>query len=69
MNQVISFFVKAFSNDLLNKELELKNDREYVIKFATSLKKAREDIHVTDYSVSKEEQLASKSSGLAKASR
>ncbi|AXT29944.1 hypothetical protein [Pseudoalteromonas tunicata] len=69
MNQVISFFIKAFSNESLNKELELKNDREYVIHFATSLKKAREDIHVTDYSVSKEEQLTSKSSGLAKASR
>lgn len=61
MNQVISFFVKAFSNDIPNKDLELKNDREYVIHFATSLKKAREDIHVTDYSVSKEEQRASKS--------
>ncbi|MGS2719388.1 hypothetical protein [Paraglaciecola aestuariivivens] len=69
MNQVISFFIKAFSNEVSNKELELKNDREYVIHFATSLKKAREDIHVTDYSVSKDEQLTSKSSGLAKASR
>ncbi|MEQ2355754.1 hypothetical protein [Pseudoalteromonas piscicida] len=65
MNQVINFFIKAFSNELSNKELELKNDREYVIHFATSLKKAREDINVTDYSVSKEEQLTSKSSGLA----
>ncbi|MGS0497183.1 hypothetical protein ACU8V4_08260 [Pseudoalteromonas mariniglutinosa] len=69
MNQVKSFLIKAFSNDQSNKELELKNDREYVIHFATSLKKAREDIHVTDYSVSKEEQQTSKSSRLAKASR
>ncbi|TDR13005.1 hypothetical protein [Marinomonas communis] len=69
MNQVISFFVKVFSSDISDRELQLKNDREYVIQFATSIKKARKDIHVRDYSVSRDEQLTSKSSGLAKASR
>lgn len=69
MNQVINFIVKVFSNDLSNRELQLKDDREYVIHFATAIKKARKNIQVTDYSVSREEQLTSKSSGLAKASR
>jgi hypothetical protein len=69
MNQVINFIVKVFNNDMSDRELQLKNDREYVIKFATSIKKAREDIQVRDYSVSREEQLTSKSSGLAKAIR
>lgn len=69
MNQVINFIVKTFSNDLSNRELQLKDDREYVIHFATSIKKARKNIQVTDYSVSREEQLTSKSSGLAKVSR
>lgn len=69
MNQVINFIVKAFNNDISGRELQLKNDREYVIQFATSIKKARKDIQVRDYSVSREEQLTSKSSGLAKASR
>lgn len=69
MNQVINFIVKAFNNDISDRELQLKNDREYVIRFATSIKKARKDIQVRDYSVSREEQLTSKSSGLAKASR
>ena len=68
MNQVISFFVKAFGSDVSTRELALNNDREYVIHFATSIKKARKDIHVIDYSVSREDQL-SKTSGLAKASR
>ncbi|MBR8844288.1 MULTISPECIES: hypothetical protein [Gammaproteobacteria] len=69
MNQVINFIVKIFNNDISDRELQLKNDREYVIQFATSIKKARKDIQVRDYSVSREEQLTSKSSGLAKASR
>lgn len=69
MNQVINFIVKVFNNDISNRELQLKNDREYVIQFATSIKKARKDIQIRDYSVSREEQLTSKSSGLAKASR
>lgn len=69
MNQVINFIVKVFNIDTSDRELQLKNDREYVIQFATSIKKARKDIHVRDYSVSREEQLISKSSGLAKASR
>lgn len=69
MNQVIKFIVKVFNNDVSDRVLQLKNDREYVIQFATSIKNARKDIQVRDYSVSREEQLASKSSGLAKASR
>lgn len=69
MNQVIKFIVKVFNNDVSDRVLQLKNDREYVIQFATSIKNARKDIQVRDYSVSREEQLTSKSSGLAKASR
>ncbi|REG86441.1 hypothetical protein [Marinomonas pollencensis] len=68
MNQVINYIVKVFNNDTNDRKLQLKNDREYVIHFATSIKKARKDIHVHDYSVGREEQLTSKSSGLAKAS-
>jgi len=64
MNQVINFIVKVFNNEVSDRELQLENDREYVIQFATSIKKARKDIQVIDYSVSREEQLTSKSSGL-----
>ena len=69
MNKVINFIVKVFNNDMPDRELQLKDDREYVIQFATSIRKARKDIQVRDYSVSRDEQLTSKSSGLAKASR
>lgn len=59
MNQVINFIVKVFNNDTHDRELQLKNDREYVIQFATSIKNARKDIRVIDYSVSREEQRTS----------
>ena len=37
MNQVINFIVKVFNKDTSDRELQLKNDREYVIQFATSI--------------------------------
>ncbi len=60
MNQVRKFFYKVFTSEVSENELELKNDREYIIRFATSIKNARKEINIIDYSVSRDEQLISK---------
>lgn len=69
MNQVIVFLTKVFSIDIVDSDLELKKDREYIIKFGASIKNARKRITITDYSVSKEEQLLTKSCEIDKAGR
>jgi len=64
MNYVISFFSKVFRSEVD----ALERDREYIIHFGTSIKNARKEIRIIDYSVKQDEQLTSPSRQIRNAS-